>query len=431
MVVRSSARSRSRSLSSGYARRSLGAPAALFSPTQVAGLQAWYDVSQGAWQDTAGTIPCTAGSPIARLDDLSGNGRHATQATAANQPKYGFGTVTDDFSEANGTNLNGKLTDTGQAWVTSGTWSTNGGQLLASPGGRQFAHVETGMPDGKIACLFVSKATGHFPSVLGRFVDASNYFNVEFGSTTDLNLRLQRNVAGTITTLATRVGAVPDNATVEFVLRGSSLVVNENGSQVVSVSDSNHLSATKHGFSVSDGGFGPTTGTRFDNFSVTSLAGGKAVSVHSEVANQWLGSPAFAVPQPLTIVAVLNNAAGDRWASGADTALRMGSDSAVAAVYAGTTDVTDNVNRWNDPARIYTALVRGATTQMLVDGAVVATGNPGPNGVSGGFEVGRSLGQAASARVAAVLVFEGALSYADRQAIESYLATRFGITLTP
>ncbi|MBC7156675.1 MAG: hypothetical protein H5U20_04065 [Rhodobacteraceae bacterium] len=38
------------------------------------------------WQDTAGTVPAVVGQAVARIDDLSGNGNHATQATVAKQP---------------------------------------------------------------------------------------------------------------------------------------------------------------------------------------------------------------------------------------------------------------------------------------------------------------------------------------------------------
>ena len=38
------------------------------------------------WQDTAGTVAATVGSSVARLDDISGNGIHLTQATTAAQP---------------------------------------------------------------------------------------------------------------------------------------------------------------------------------------------------------------------------------------------------------------------------------------------------------------------------------------------------------
>ena len=52
-----------------------------FNPKQVANLAAWFDA------DDASTITLT-GSNVSEWRDKSGNGRHATQATAARQPAY-------------------------------------------------------------------------------------------------------------------------------------------------------------------------------------------------------------------------------------------------------------------------------------------------------------------------------------------------------
>ena len=52
---------------------------------------AWYDPSDltTLFQDSAGTTPVTAsGQPVGKMLDKSGNGNHATQATAARRPTY-------------------------------------------------------------------------------------------------------------------------------------------------------------------------------------------------------------------------------------------------------------------------------------------------------------------------------------------------------
>lgn len=52
---------------------------------------AWYDPSDltTLFQDSAGTTPVTAtGQPVGKMLDKSGNGNHATQATAAARPIY-------------------------------------------------------------------------------------------------------------------------------------------------------------------------------------------------------------------------------------------------------------------------------------------------------------------------------------------------------
>lgn len=48
---------------------------------------AWYEPSPTTcFTDTAGTTPAGVGDTVARINDLSGNGHHATQATAAARP---------------------------------------------------------------------------------------------------------------------------------------------------------------------------------------------------------------------------------------------------------------------------------------------------------------------------------------------------------
>lgn len=60
-------------------------PSALF----VGGVPGvWYDPSDlsTVWQDSARTTPGAVGQPVGCIDDKSGNGKHATQATAGNRP---------------------------------------------------------------------------------------------------------------------------------------------------------------------------------------------------------------------------------------------------------------------------------------------------------------------------------------------------------
>lgn len=63
----------------------------LFSPSSLfaAGEQgAWYDPSDigSMFQDSAGTTPAVVGQPVGKINDKSGKGNHATQATAASRP---------------------------------------------------------------------------------------------------------------------------------------------------------------------------------------------------------------------------------------------------------------------------------------------------------------------------------------------------------
>ena len=78
----------------------------------------WYDPSDLStmFQDTAGTTPVTAaGQSVARINDKSGNGNHATQATAGSRPTLGqdgngnyyLQFTSSDFLETAGIDLTG------------------------------------------------------------------------------------------------------------------------------------------------------------------------------------------------------------------------------------------------------------------------------------------------------------------------------------
>jgi len=78
----------------------------------------WYDPSDltTLFQDTAGTSPVTTpGQTVARINDKSGRGNNATQATAASRPTYGIVPL------GGRRNLLGNMTQADTGWVTAGT----------------------------------------------------------------------------------------------------------------------------------------------------------------------------------------------------------------------------------------------------------------------------------------------------------------------
>jgi hypothetical protein len=111
------------SLALGSALRSAGVPS--YSPLSLFGggeQGAWYDPSDFStmYQDNLGVTPVTAvGQTVGRIEDKSGNGNHATQATAASRPILGrvpFGgrrnllTYTEQFDNAVWTKTNATIT---------------------------------------------------------------------------------------------------------------------------------------------------------------------------------------------------------------------------------------------------------------------------------------------------------------------------------
>jgi len=100
----------------------------------------WYDPSDltTMFQDTAGTTPVTTpGQTVARINDKSGRGNNATQATAASRPTYGIVplggrrniyTFTEQFNNVFWTKNGSTVTADGADWrlIPTATISTHG-----------------------------------------------------------------------------------------------------------------------------------------------------------------------------------------------------------------------------------------------------------------------------------------------------------------
>jgi len=60
----------------------VSAPSALWTPTNMTSLEAWYAVEDGTmWQNIAGTVAASQALAVVRWDDKSGNNRHMTNTT--------------------------------------------------------------------------------------------------------------------------------------------------------------------------------------------------------------------------------------------------------------------------------------------------------------------------------------------------------------
>jgi len=68
-------------------RRGFFGGAAAFLPSSISGLQLWLDATQGLFNATSGgSAVTTNASAVARWEDQSGNGRHATQTISSYRP---------------------------------------------------------------------------------------------------------------------------------------------------------------------------------------------------------------------------------------------------------------------------------------------------------------------------------------------------------
>ena len=195
-------------------------PATLFSGGQQG---AWYDPSDftSMFQDTAGTVPVTAtGQAVARINDKSGRGNHATQATAAARPvlqqdaggKYylAFDGVDDNLATASiSFTATDKLTAflgvrktsdaaVGQVLELSATITANAGAFSfpSAPGGNDYGTGLSGSTG------FTTVSSGAFPAPVTNVI--TGVFDINVASDKS---KIRVNAVERATSGATAIGS--------------------------------------------------------------------------------------------------------------------------------------------------------------------------------------------------------------------------------
>jgi len=202
---------------------------------------------------------------------------------------YGFappGTaVSDAFTRANSTSVLGNA-DTGQAWsVLSGTWGIDSNQAYISNGSTQsYAVIDSTLAD----CIISVKLNGTLSSGGGitfRALDVSHLWFTEVVSGTSYLYRCNGGGPSMIADMGVS-WSVGDVMTI--ALRGSSIVVKKNGTQVFTYTDSTFSTYTKHGLRDYGGVI------RLDDFSVqedplSHVTGSAPVDVSSSSVAEYRG----------------------------------------------------------------------------------------------------------------------------------------------
>lgn len=150
-------------------------PGALFAGTERG---AWYDPSDIStlWKDTAGTTPVTtAGDPVARMDDKSGNGHHLTQTSSGKRPTYQVASG-KPYLQFNGAQVL-ELPASGSALVpgVDDVMLVVGHRYDTSGDGVLFARAQFGALSGRYATYRVS-------GTLAALFDCGGAGNAEFNS---------------------------------------------------------------------------------------------------------------------------------------------------------------------------------------------------------------------------------------------------------
>lgn len=164
---------------------------------------------------------------------------------------------------------------------------------------------------------------------------------------------------------------------------------------------------------------------------------GTVAAVAFDGTNDNLAANAsFAVAQPLTYIAILRRGANDT-----SVFIVRGAQADSASFYTTSTNLQLYAGSAAAPSvacasgtnAVAVGVFNGAASQLWVNGGAVATGNPGSLGVrnlsaamvGGGTVAGVG---AANVRLGAVLIYPGALSLAQINAIAVPLAALWGIT---
>jgi len=168
----------------------------------------------------------------------------------------------DNFNRSDGSI--GTPSDGGSAWsVLSGTWDILSNQARESGGGSQTVTVlESSETDGDVQVTLAT--VGSDSGIIGRADDDNNYFLVNSGGF------LYTRSGGGFTLLASGGGAWSNGDVVKIHFAGGSAIeFFLNGSSVISTTNSDHSTATKHGIRAHN-----STNARFDDFSFTGAGGG-------------------------------------------------------------------------------------------------------------------------------------------------------------
>ena len=186
----------------------------------------WYDPSDltTMFQDTAGTTPVTTpGQTVARINDKSGRGNNATQATAASRPTYGTHPLVGIRNVAQGSAAVGDITYWPAAPVEGGITATK----VAS------GFDVDGLPYVDVRYQGISINTSHTivyttplsrsPAVVGQTFTVSAFFQRIAGTTSGIDVaRLQlveETAPDTFVALSNSAGTTSTSETLETASR--------------------------------------------------------------------------------------------------------------------------------------------------------------------------------------------------------------------
>jgi len=195
--------------------------------------------------------------------------------------------ILDTFTGSNGTNINGRTSDSGHTWTTGSNYSiqSNRCQYASVVGGVVLAVLSGGQANDVLTATI--RASGvHSFGLIGRYVDASNYWLVVYDW--NAGMLIQEVNAGSFITRASNSGnaapAFNTDFTMTFTFSGTSISASCNG-VTISYTSSVHQSATGRGFvSYRDGGT-PSGYTGLYNWDGFRDSSGRSLLIGSNLVN--------------------------------------------------------------------------------------------------------------------------------------------------
>lgn len=177
---------------------------------------------------------------------------------------------TDSFNRADSASSLGTPSDAGTAWsALYGTWGVSGNAAYC-PSNTVFgvAALEASAADADVQVTYRGPDPAANVGPAARVTDADNgIYLYNYAGT----FYLVKNVAGAFTVLDSAAGSTADGSVLRVRCQGDQVTAYLNGSPLIGpVTETFNQSATKHGL-FNGGLYG--TANRFDDFSVTDLAG--------------------------------------------------------------------------------------------------------------------------------------------------------------
>lgn len=394
-----------------------------FDPRSLGNLAAWYDARYPA--GFGGALPAD-GTALAQWNDLSGNGRHATQGTGSFQPLFRSAnpnllTYNQASTE---TSLDATYTPRSAATVARST-------AQAAHGTASAAATSTAAGTAGINCGTVSGGSAIPVTPNAVYTASIELRHGTLSPTVTVGLSWWTS-GGTFLSQTTVNVGVTSTGWTQKTITATADPAAAYGMVYA------QWTAAGAGEVLYVDAVGLAQGSSTTWLPPVTLPNGLA-TVQFDGANDTLATAAFTnVAQPRTVYAVSFRASDNGNAStlfdGLDgthrQAIALPTAATTASLNGGSAITSGSGVAAVGAAHVYSGLLNGASSELRIDGTSVVTGNAGANG-STGFTLGSAYGGTLplQGNLAAFLAYDAAHTTTQRQAAERWLGRTWGVSV--